>query len=331
MEAGLVQREQVPYTSIPAAGVHGVGLRALPGNLLRLARGTLAARRVIRQFQPDALLFTGGYVAVPVAVAGRRSPSLVSVPDIEPGLALKTIARFADRIAVTTPDSRAFFPGDQRVTVSGYPLRPGLVPLPKEEALSRLGFQSDLPVVLVTGGSKGARSINLAVAAALPELLKYAQVLHLTGLVTWGETQASLPELPAALKARYQAMPYLHDMQLAYSAADLVVSRAGASILGEYPRFGLPSVLVPYPYAWRYQKTNAEYLVSRGAALLLEDGQMAEQLLPTVLGLLQNPQRLAEMRSAMSDLAQPQAAENLAGILVELAQSSSQKAKTASW
>ena len=94
MEADLVTRSGVPFTAIPAAGVHGVGLRTLPGNLLRLARGTLAARRILAEFRPDVLLFTGGYVAAPMAFAGRHIPSLVYCPDIEPGLALEIPGAF---------------------------------------------------------------------------------------------------------------------------------------------------------------------------------------------------------------------------------------------
>jgi UDP-N-acetylglucosamine--N-acetylmuramyl-(pentapeptide) pyrophosphoryl-undecaprenol N-acetylglucosamine transferase len=103
MERELVLRAQIPFQAIPAAGVHGVGWRQLPRNILHLMRGTLAARRILRAYQPDVLLFTGGYVGVPMAIAGRFIPSLVFVPDIEPGLALKLMSRFAHTIAVTTP------------------------------------------------------------------------------------------------------------------------------------------------------------------------------------------------------------------------------------
>jgi len=101
MEADLVQHAGVAYEAIPAAGVHGVGLRTLPGNISQLARGVIASRRILKRFKPDVLLFTGGYVAAPMAVAGARIPSLLFVPDIEPGLALKFISRTSRVIAVT--------------------------------------------------------------------------------------------------------------------------------------------------------------------------------------------------------------------------------------
>jgi len=109
-------------------------------------------------------------------------------------------------------------------------------------------------------------------------------------------------------------------MGAALAAADLVVSRAGASVLGEYAYFGLPAILVPYPYAWQYQKVNADYLVERGAAVLLEDSQLEAELLAVVTNLLEAPERLAQMSQAMSTLAQPAAAEKIAEMLLEMAE-----------
>ena len=322
MEAGLVTRSGLPFTSIPAAGVHGVGLRALPGNLWRLARGTLAARRILADFRPDVLLFTGGYVAAPMAVAGRNIPSLVYCPDIEPGLALKFLARFADQIAVTIDDSRAYFPAGKPVTTTGYPLRPDLTGWDQKSARAHFGLSDDLPVLLVTGGSKGAQTINRAVETILPDLLTTCQVLHLTGSVDWTYIQLSQVGLAPTLRQRYHAFEFLHDdMGAAMAAADLVVSRAGASALGEYPCFGLPAILVPYPYAWRYQKVNAVFLEKQGAAVLLPDEKMAARLLPTIQELFTNTDRLNSMQAAMRALARPNAAQEIAGLVRELAAS----------
>lgn len=327
MEAELVKREGIPFETIPAAGVHGVGLRALPGNLWRLARGVLASRRILSRFRPQVLLFTGGYLAVPMAAAARLTRGvrcLLYVPDVEPGLALKVLARFADRIAVTTMESRAFLPRGAQLVETGYPLRPDLRLPERGKARRVLDLANDLPVVLVTGGSRGARSINQAVTASLPQLLPQAQIMHITGQLDWEESQASarrsVESLPAHLVRRYHAYPYLHEqMGMALAAADLVVSRAGASSLGEYPHFGLPAILVPYPYAWRYQQVNARFLEARGAALLLQDADLGSQLLPELSRLLADSQRLQVMRAAMRSLARPEAGEQIAGMLVSLA------------
>ena len=156
MESALVERAGIPFRAIPAAGLHGVGLKNLPRNLGLMARGVGASRRILHEFRPGVMLFTGGYVAVPMALAGRKVPSLVYVPDIEPGLALKTVARFADRIAVSAEDSRHYFPAHSRVVVTGYPVRPGLGQQDRTAARRALGVDPDLPTLLVSGGSKGA-------------------------------------------------------------------------------------------------------------------------------------------------------------------------------
>ncbi len=312
-------RRDIPYQAIPAAGVHGVGLKRLPGNIWKLIRGFFASRRILREFDPDVLLFTGGYVAFPMAVAGVPRESLLFVPDIEPGLALKALARFADKIALTADSSSAYFPNPAKLTVTGYPTRPGLTKWKKSEALDYFGFKADLPTLTVTGGSKGSHSINTALIKILPQLLDEVQVIHLTGHLEWETVDANSKTLSPEQARNYQAFPYLHEMGAALAAADLIVSRAGASTLGEYPLFGLPAILVPYPYAWRYQEVNAGFLEDQGAAILLRDEDLDEKLLGLVLDLLRDPERLASMSRAMSSLATPDAAFRIAALINEMA------------
>ncbi|MBI5963909.1 MAG: undecaprenyldiphospho-muramoylpentapeptide beta-N-acetylglucosaminyltransferase [Chloroflexi bacterium] len=319
MEEELVKRAGISYRSVPAAGVHGVGLRALPGNIAKLTRGVLASRRILREFKPDVLFYTGGFVAAPMAVAGRSIPTVLYVPDIEPGLALKFLSRFSDRVAVTAPDSKKYFPRPERVILSGYPLRTDLSNWSREKATQHFGLDSTKPTLLITGGSKGARSINMAVLKHLNELLDVAQIIHITGSLDWHVIEKAAQDLPAHLQSRYHAMSYSHEMGAALAAADLVVSRAGASSLGEYPFFGLPAILVPYPYAWRYQKVNADFLAERNAAVILQDELLEDKLLSMIKDLLLNKNKLAAMRVAVKKLSHPNAASVIASQLVELA------------
>lgn len=319
MEEDLVKRAGIPFRSVPAAGVHGVGLRALPGNLAKLTRGVLESRRILKDFKPDVLFFTGGYVAAPMAIAGRDLPIVLYVPDIEPGLALKFLSYFADVITVTAPDSKKYFSHPERIIHTGYPLRSGLLNWSREKAVTHFGLDASLPTLLVTGGSKGARSINMAVAGQLNDLLEMAQIIHLTGTLDIETVQAAAEKLPAEKKSRYHVMPYLHEMGAALAAADLVISRAGASSIGEYPFFGLPAVLTPYPYAWRYQKVNADYLAERNAAVILPDELLQDTLSTVIKDLLSNGNKQNAMKTAMKNLAQPHAAEDIAGQLVKLA------------
>ncbi len=326
MEANLVKRLDIPFSTIPAAGVHGVGIHALPRNITRLLRGFFAARKQLISFKPDVLLFTGGYVAVPMALASRlllnktKQPRIVLyVPDIEPGLALKTLARFADNIAVTAEESSKYFPDKRKIKVTGYPTRPGLAEISREEARAKFDIKADDPVLLIYGGSLGARSINRALLPILAQLLPKMHVIHLSGNLDWGEVEAAQADLKRSLPqfaGNYHAFPYLHDeMNAALIAADLVVCRAGASTLGELPVAGLPAVLVPYPYAWHYQMVNAEYLAQRGAAIVLADDELPRQLLSIVTSFMDDKSRRMAMKEAMHQLAAKDAANAILEII----------------
>jgi undecaprenyldiphospho-muramoylpentapeptide beta-N-acetylglucosaminyltransferase len=324
MEAELVNRAQIPFHSIPAAGLHGVGLRALPRNLSQLARGAFASRRILLEFRPDVLFFTGGFIAGPLAFAARvppppggHIPTLLYVPDIEPGMALKSLAHFSDRVVVSAEESQRYF--RQKVVVTGYPLRSNLLSWTRQSGRAALQLNDELPVVLVMGGSKGARSINQAIVSNLPALLKIAQVVHITGQLDWETVQKANAELGPTEKQRYHAFAYLHEeMGAALAAADLAVARAGASTLGELPMNGLPGVLVPYPHAWRYQKVNADHLAQRGAAIILPDELLQQQLLRVITDLLENPSKRRAMQTATRSLRRPEAAQAIADQLLEL-------------
>jgi UDP-N-acetylglucosamine--N-acetylmuramyl-(pentapeptide) pyrophosphoryl-undecaprenol N-acetylglucosamine transferase len=322
MEADLVKREGIRFEAIPAAGVHGVGLRTLPGNLWQLGKGFFASRRTLRIFRPDVLFYTGGYVAVPMAFASRissRSKSLLYVPDIEPGQAIKTIARFSDQLALTVEESGNYFPKHPSKVVTGYPLRPGLDRWTTDEARSFFALTEPLPVLMVFGGSQGARSLNQALINGLPQLLQEMQVIHISGKLDWQLVEHARANLNTEQLNRYRPYPYLYDeIGAAMRLADLAVTRAGASTLGELPLFGLPAILVPYPYAWRYQRVNAGYLMKRGAAEVIEDAQLNDQLVAKVRSLFADRTKLEQMSKAMHALAEPSASAKIASLLIEL-------------
>lgn len=324
MEVELVQRAGVAYVGVPAGAIHGVGLAHLARSAWALARGLWQALGIMRRARPQALLVTGGYVGLPAALAAwiRRVPIMALVPDVEPGWALRLMGRLASKVALAVEPSRQFFRHQgQHLLVTGYPVRQDLVPIDRSVARQSFGLQPDVPVVLIMGGSRGAHSLNAAVLAILPELLSDVQVLHVSGSAGWEDVQRAQASLSPAAGARYRAFEYLHgEMAAALSAADVAVSRAGASTLGEYPRFGLPAVLVPYPFAWRYQHVNADFLVERGAAVRLDDSRLNQALLSTVRGLLRDAPRLERMRAAARALAAPDAARRIAEVFYRLGQ-----------
>lgn len=314
MEKALVERLNIPFKTIPAAGVHGVGIKKLPGNFFKLLKGYWASRSILKEFDPDVLLFTGGYVAIPMALAGRKIPTALYVPDTEPGLALKVLSKLANKIAVTTKESKMFFRNQEKIKVTGYPVRQELKEWTKESGRAYFGLEPNQPVLLFMGGSSGARSINMALLSILPELVKDFQILHISGYLDWDTVQKETE----TIGPRYHGFPYLHEMGAALSAADLVISRAGASVLGEYPAFGLPAILVPYPYAWRYQKKNADFLIANKAAVLVEDEEMSKKLMPTIYKIMNNQILFLSMQQAMASLYHPDAAEAIATMVHDL-------------
>lgn len=317
IEKRLVERENIPFRGISASGIHGVGLKKLPGALLRLARGFFESIAILRSFDPDVLFFTGGYVGFPVALAGLFRKKVIFVPDIEPALVLTALGKIADEITVVAEESRTFLPKRANVTVTGYPTRSGLTDWSRERAREFFELTNDLPTLFVFGGSKGAQTINKALLAILPEVTAIANVIHVTGTHDWETIRAQRESLPEAVRANYRAYPYLHEeMGAAFRAADLILSRAGASTIGEFPLFGTPAILVPYPYAWRYQRVNAEYLVKEGAAVLLNDENMNEELLPLIMDLIRNQEKRETMSAAMRSLAKPDAARKIAEVIL---------------
>ncbi len=322
MERDLTIREGVKFAGIRAGAMHGVGAVRMARGFARMLSGMARAWFILGEFRPDVVFLTGGFVGVPVSVAAwlRRIPVVVYLPDIEPGLALKAMARLAKKVATTT-DASARFIRRAKMVVTGYPVRQGFYATTRETARARLGIRPSEKVLLVVGGSKGALSINRAVTGNLSQLLadEDLRLIHVAGRRDWAEVRAAREKLPAQQRERYMAYEYLHEeMADAMTAADLAVSRSGASTLGEMPFVGLPAILVPYPYAWRYQKVNAQYLVDRGAAVILEDARLADELPGEVQRLLNDPQRLAGMRRALLAMGGRDGARDIARLLLSV-------------
>jgi len=324
VEEGIISREGLPFKAIPAGGLRGLAPWTTVANLAKLTVGFAQSLRLVRRFQPDAVLVTGGYVCVPVALAAKLLgvPVLIFLPDLEPGLAVRALSHLATRVVVSFPDAAKHFAED-KVVVAGYPVRAEFFAVNRAEARRSFGLDEDVKTITVFGGSRGAHSINLALSQCLEHLLEVCQVIHICGHLDAGWVMERRAQLPKRLRSRYRAYSYLHEeMPKALAAADLAVARAGAATLGEFPALGLPSILVPYPYAGRHQELNADYLVSRGAAVKIADAELEEKLLPTILELLDDEKALAEMGDRARALARPDAALRIAQELRRMARQS---------
>ena len=306
------------YHEVLAGPIHGVNPLRMLSSLLKLAAGTAQSLGILRRIRPQVILLTGGWANFPVALAANllRIPIVIYLPDIEPGLTIKALQGFARTIAVTAAPSLGFF-ADGKAVVTGYPLQADRLCADRPLARAHFELEAERKTLLVFGGSRGARSINRALAGCLERLLAAdLQIIHITGELDWARAQQELGEL--AEHPQYRAFAYLHaEMGLAFAAADLVICRAGASTLAELPAFALPAILVPYPYAWRYQKVNADYLSQRGAALRVDDEDMPSRLGELVLALFSDEARMADLRAKSRALANRDGAKNLANLLLE--------------
>jgi len=305
----------IPFAPISAAPVVGRGVLGRLRAVVSLSRGLWQSWRLAGRQRPQALLVTGGYVCVPVALAAwvRRIPLYIYLPDIQPGLAIRFLARFARRIAVTAPAAEAFLPAG-RCKVTGYPTRVELRAADRQAARRRWSLMEADRLLLVFGGSQGSRRINEALAAAAPRLLEHCHLLHLSGPRDLAAALAAREAMPAASRERYHLEPYLDsaEMALALAAADLAVCRAGAATLGECPALGLPAILVPLPISGGHQWPNARFLQQAGAAEVLADADCSGAALTNlVLGLLSQPDRLRDMGRRARSLDRPAAAEDI--------------------
>ncbi len=335
MEGDMVRREgHVPFHAVDTAAIKGRGPLALLRNLVRLVRGIAQAVRLIRQLRPAAIFGTGGYVCVPVFVAAWvcRIPSAIYLPDVVPGLAVRAIARIATLTVTSIADAAPFLRKQAvepalwrdatQVAVTGYPVRTQIDPSQRTSVRARLGVDPQLPVLLIYGGSRGARSINTAIAEHIAALLNIVQVIHVCGREGdehWLRT--AVEALPDALQARYRLYPYLAadgevTMADVLVAADFTLCRSGASVLGELPAAELPAVLVPLSFV--HQDENADYLVRHGAAVKLVNETLSRELMPAIQQLLANPATLPAMRVAMRQCARPLAAIDMANLLIRI-------------
>lgn len=292
----------VPLPRRPSAD-----LLRLPG---RVRDAVARVRRVLVAVDADVVVGFGGYVALPAYLGARgRVPIVVHEANARAGLANKVGARFAARVVAAVPGS-----GLAGAQVLGIPLRRAVTtldrPALRAQARARFGLPDQGPVLLVFGGSQGARTLNAAVAAALPGLLAAGiAVLH-----AHGRGGAPAPPAPG-----YVPLPYIDDMHMAYAAADAVLGRAGAMTVAEVSAVGLPAVYVPLPHGNGEQALNAAPVVAAGGGVLVDDGELTgDRALAELVPLLTDPARLATMGRAARASGHADADERLARLVLDL-------------
>ena len=311
---GRMEMERVPKAGYKIVGldIMGIQRRLTLKNLLvpfKLIASLLKARKIIKEFRPDAAVGVGGYASGPLlrVASWMGIPTLLQEQNSYPGITNKLLAKKADSICVAYDGMDRFF-DKGKLTLSGNPVRKDVVEIAgkKEEALSYFKLRNDRPILLIIGGSLGARSINNAIRSAIPSLVKNeVQVVWQTGKFYYDEMKNSVSEQDAEW---IHPMQFIDRMDLAYAAADFILSRAGALSISELCLIGKPSILVPSPNVSEdHQTKNAMALVSKDAAILIKDTEVDAELFAVLEKLMNNAEQQAELSKNILSLGHPDA------------------------
>jgi UDP-N-acetylglucosamine--N-acetylmuramyl-(pentapeptide) pyrophosphoryl-undecaprenol N-acetylglucosamine transferase len=290
---------------IEVSGLKTVGTAGAIKGLFRLPRALWQARRIVRQFAPDAVIGVGGYASGPVVLAARLRgiPTAICEQNSIPGLTNKLLGRLVRAVFLSFDESRRFFK-PAKIVMSGNPVRHDLV----QKLLSAASEPRGTVHVLVVGGSQGAVAVNELASQALCTLARGTKlaITHQTGEKDLEPTTARYREAGVAAECR----AFIKDMAAAYQGADLIIGRAGATTVAELAIAGKPAVFIPYPFAAdNHQELNAREMADKGAALMFRQSELtADKLADALRPLLVDASRRADMGAAMKSLAKPGAA-----------------------
>jgi UDP-N-acetylglucosamine--N-acetylmuramyl-(pentapeptide) pyrophosphoryl-undecaprenol N-acetylglucosamine transferase len=320
MEKKVVPREGFAFASVSIRGWSrklGWQTVAFPWFLLR---GLMGSVLILRRFRPHVAVGTGGYVSGPVLLWASLLgvPTLIQEQNSLPGATTRILSSRVDQVHLSFPQSVQYFRRRDHLTVSGNPLRGRVGQVGRAEALVALSLEPARKTVLITGGSQGAHSINMAIAEGLDRILaEDVQLIWQTG----SRDLAEIRKRCARKGPRVVVSDFIENMSLAYGAADMVVCRAGATTVAEVAACGLPAVFVPYPYATAdHQRINALALVEAGAAEMVLNGELAEgRLLSVMVSLLGDESRMARMTQKSRQFGRPEAAARVVRAIRHLA------------
>jgi UDP-N-acetylglucosamine--N-acetylmuramyl-(pentapeptide) pyrophosphoryl-undecaprenol N-acetylglucosamine transferase len=283
--------------------IYPVDLSFTRGNfvaLLNFIKGALESLNLLFDFRPDVVVGFGGLESVPLLLFAWlfRLKTLIHEQNVLPGRANRLLAKFSDKIAISFIETEKFLKiSRERVIFTGNPVFQRMHPVTKKAGLNFFDFNENKLTILVIGGSQGSHGINTAFLGAITIMDNNykIQVIHITGNADYDFFNARYKDLSINVTAK--VFSFLRGMQYAYSASDVVVSRAGASTVAELLRFQLPSVIIPYPHAYCHQLENARILENFGAAVIIEDNESLSLELRRILDeFLNNPDKIKTMR-----------------------------------
>lgn len=326
LESDIVPKAGINFSALDLEG--GFERRFTLENIKRAANALLSVKRagkIVEDFQPDVVVGTGGYVCGPILLAAslKKIPTLIQEQNAVAGITNKILSKFVTKIAVGSELALKNFPAEKTI-YTGNPIRAEVLEAKRDDGLKEFNFSADKPVILISGGSRGARSINNAMIEVLLQAREKfsAQFLHVTGKGEFESVTQQLKDKGFDFDTpQIKIVPYLYNMPRAMAMADLAIFRAGATGLAELTARGIPAILIPYPFAAEnHQEFNAKALVEVGAAKMILNKDLTAEILSAQLEeLLQNPDALKKMSAASLSLGRPQAAEEIADLILKIA------------
>lgn len=316
---GRMEMQKIPEAGYPIRGLWISGLqRKLDlSNLsfpLKLVSSLMQASRILKEFKPDAVIGTGGYASGPLLymAARKRIPTLIQEQNSYPGITNKTLGKVVNKVCVAFEGMERYFPS-HKIAVTGSPIRREILELKcsKEEGLAYFGLTSERPTLLVIGGSQGARRVNEVLIEKLDILLKEKiQIIWQTGPASFERCKQ------AAVSGKFpqfvKVVAFISEMDKAYAASDLIISRAGAIAIAEIIAVEKPAIFIPLPSAAEdHQTKNAQTLVDGHAAIMVREAEAEEKLAPTISDLLNNASDRHIMIQNLKRFAHPLATENI--------------------
>ncbi len=325
---GRMEMEKVPAAGYPIKGlwISGLQRRLTLKNLafpLKVIHSTMTARSIIRNFAPNVVVGVGGYASGPTlkAASSMGIPTVLQEQNSYPGITNKLLASKANFICVAYENMDKFFPRE-KIIITGNPVRKDIITgnITREDALAHFGLVPDKPVILSVGGSLGAATLNKSIHSGLEKIQKSGiQVIWQTGK---SYEPIALETVATASATNVKPMAFITQMNYAYAAADLIISRAGAIAISELCLRGKPSILVPSPnVAEDHQTHNAMALVASDAAIMVRDSEAARDLVSTAINTISDTARLTSLSTNIAKLAHPNAARQIAELIINCASS----------
>ncbi|WP_125703111.1 undecaprenyldiphospho-muramoylpentapeptide beta-N-acetylglucosaminyltransferase [Lacticaseibacillus daqingensis] len=317
LESRIVPNANLPFQTLELQGFK----RKLTAENFRTLTLFLAsqkkAKRLIKDFRPDVVVGTGGYVSAGLlfAAAQKHIPTVIHEQNSVAGVTNKFLAHFVDKIAITFPEVAASFPA-KKVVITGNPRAQQVAGLTPNNRLADFGLDPKKRTLLIFGGSRGAPKINAAALAALPTFGQADfQTLFVTGNANYGKVKPHLAHLPANVRV----VPYIDDMPGILPDIALVIGRSGATSLAELTALGLPSVLIPSPnVTHNHQYVNAKSLADAGAALMITEPELDASFPQTIIDLMDDDARLVRMTRAAKALGTPDASDQVIAVLEQV-------------